>query len=148
MFELDYASLLDLYPHRVHVLGYVDVRLVAHALWLPRRVQVGAGPWHAAAYVEGVATHPNHRGRGYGTAVMRRLQQEIASYDLGTLSAAVPEWYERLGWVRWQGSLLVLKDGELQATPDECAMVYRTPRTGELDLTTSLTAKWRPFKVW
>jgi aminoglycoside 2'-N-acetyltransferase I len=147
-FGLDYGPLLESFVGRVHVLGYADRRLVAHALWLPRPLQAGAGPWLEVAYVEAVATHSDYRRRGYGTAVMRRLQQEIAGYDLGALSTGVPGWYERLGWMRWLGPLLVLKDGQFQSTPGECVMVYRTPRTGELDLRASLTARWRPFEVW
>lgn len=150
VFELDYRYYMDLCPDRVHVLGYEDGRLVSHALWLERRMRVGGGPWQLAAYIEGVATHPDYEGRGYGSAVMRRIAQEIGSYAFGALSPAVPQWYERLGWVRWQGPLLIEKDGVIEETtdPDELVMVYRTPRTGELDLTASLTAEWRPFEPW
>ena len=57
VFRLDYAFYMNLDLPRVHVLGYAGERLVAHALWLTRRLRVGAGPWLEAAYVEGVATH-------------------------------------------------------------------------------------------
>ncbi len=76
VFELDYAYYMNLCPDRVHVLGYVDSQLVAHALWLDRPLRAGYGPWLNSAYVEGVATHADQRGRGYGAAVMRRLQAE------------------------------------------------------------------------
>ena len=79
---------------------------------------------------------------------MRRLQQEIAGYALGALSPSRPEWYDRLGWERWQGSLFIEQDGATQVTPDECVLVYRTPNTGALDLGASLTAPWRPFELW
>ena len=75
---------------------------MAHALWLERSLRIGNGPWLDAATVEGVATHPDHQRQGHGSAVMRRLQQEIAGYVLGALSPSRPEWYERLGWVRQQ----------------------------------------------
>ena len=86
MFRLDYAFYMNLDLHRVHVLGYAGERLVAHTLWLTRRLQVGVGPWFEAAYVEGVATHADFRRQGYGSAVMRRLQEEISGFDLGALS--------------------------------------------------------------
>jgi len=150
IFDLDYRYLLDLCPDRVHVLGYVQGRLVSHALWLDRRMRVGGGPWQIAAYVEGVATHPDYEGRGYGSAVMRRLAQEIGRYAFGALSPAVPEWYERLGWVRWQGPLLIERDSVVEVTtdPEEMVLIYRTPRTGALDLTATLTGEWRPFEPW
>lgn len=99
------------------MLGYLDGELVAHALWLDRSLRGGGGSWLNAAYVEGVATHADHRGRGYGAAVMRCLQAGIAAYDLGALSPAVPEWYAKLGCERWLGPLWIEHDGALEATP-------------------------------
>lgn len=148
VFEMDYSYYMNLCPDRVHILGYDDVRLVSHALWMERRMRVGDGPWLCAAYIEGVATHADYRRRGYGSAVMRRLHQEIAGYALGALSPAEPEWYESLGWVRWQGRLLIDQDGDVKATPDDVAMVYRTPRSGPWDIRAPLTAEWRPFELW
>ncbi len=148
VFQIDYAFYMNLGLYRVHVLGYDDGRLVSHALWLERQLRIGDGPWRNAAYVEGVATHADARRRGYGSAVMQRLQGEIAGYDLGALSPSRPEWYERLGWERWQGPLFIEQDGATQATPDECVLIYRTPNTGALDLGASLTAPWRPFELW
>ena len=86
VFETDYSFYMNLDLERGHVLGYTDGCLVAHALWLNRPLRVGDGPWLLSAYVEGVATHPDYQGRGYGSAVMRRLQHEIRDFDLGALS--------------------------------------------------------------
>lgn len=149
VFKLDYALYMRLCPDRTHVLGYVDGQLAAHALWLDRPLRVGDGPWLCSAYVEGVATHADHRQRGYGAALMRRLQAEIQDYHLGALSPAVPEWYARLGWERWQGPLWIEHDGALEPTPDEeIVLIYRTPRTAALELAAPLIAPWRPFELW
>jgi aminoglycoside 2'-N-acetyltransferase I len=148
VFGMDYSYYMNLCPDRVHVLGYVGGSLVSHALWLDRRLRIGGGSWRVAAYVEGVATRADCRARGYGSAVMRRLAHEIAGYDLGALSPAEPAWYERLGWVRWQGPLWIERDGLLEATPGETVLICRTARTGPLDLTATLTGEWRPFELW
>ena len=148
VFNLDYSYYTSLCPVRVHVLGYADDRLVSHALWLDRRLRIGDGPWLNTAYVEGVATHPDYRKLGYGSAVMQRVQQEISGYDLGALSPAREDWYARLGWQRWLGALWIDKQGSLIPTLDEAVMVYRTPRTGDLDLAATLTGEWRPFEPW
>ena len=148
VFKLDYAFYMNLDLVRVHVLGYVGERLVAHALWLERRLRIGDGPWRRAAYVEGVAVHADCRGRGIGSAVLRRLQAGVGGYDLAALSPSDAGWYERLGWERWRGPLQIIKDGVAQATPDDEVVVYRTPRTGGLDLDAALTGEWRPFELW
>jgi len=54
---------------------------------------------------------------------MQRLQCEIAGYDLGALSPSRPQWYERFGWIRWQGPLRIMKGGDMIETPDECVLV-------------------------
>ena len=149
VFELDYAYYMNLCPDRVHVMGYVGDELVAHALWLDRPLRIGDGPWLNSAYVEGVATHAGYRRRGFGAAVMHRLQVAIQDYDLGALSPAVPEWYVKLGWDRWRGPLWIEQNGALLPTPDdELVLIYRTPRTPQLDLHATLTAPWRPFELW
>jgi aminoglycoside 2'-N-acetyltransferase I len=148
VFHLDYSYYMNLCPQRVHVLGYVDGRLVSHALWLERRLRVGDGPWLQAAYVEGVVTQAPYRRQGFASAVMRRIQDEIRGYQLAGLSPAVPDWYAGLGWERWRGPLFIVKDGVLQATPDGLVMIHRTPCSPQIDLDASLTGEWRPFELW
>lgn len=148
VFSCDYRSLLDLCPVRTHVLRYEDGRLASHALWLDRPLRMGDGPWRNAAYIEGVATHPDYRRRGYGAAVMNRVQKGIAEYDFGALSPAVEPWYAALGWERWRGPLFIEQEGRVVETPGETVLIYRTSHTGALDLNASLTALWRPFEVW
>ena len=148
VFQLDCSYFMNLYATRVHVLGYVDGLLVTHALWLNRSLQVGDGPWLNSAYVEGVATHIEYQGLGFGSALMRHLQTEIAGYDLGALSPDVPEWYTKLGWERWRGPLRVLHGDQTRPTPSEHVLVYRTPHSPALDLNAPLTAPWRPSSQW
>ena len=148
VFHCDYRGLMELCPERTHVLGYAHGRLVAHALWLDRPLRVNWGPWLHTAYVEGVATLPGYRKRGYGGAVMRCLQEEVAGYDFAALSPAEEEWYIALGWERWLGPLYIEEECSVTPTPDDCVLIYRTPKTGKLDLKSSLTAPWRPFELW
>ncbi len=148
VFRCDYAYYMNFDLYRVHVLGYVGERLAAHALWLTRRLRIGDGPWFEAAYVEGVAVHPAFRSCGHGSAVMRRLQDEVRGYELAALSPADAGWYARLGWERWRGPLFIVKDGVVHAMPDDKVLICPTPRTGALDLDASLTGEWRPFELW
>jgi aminoglycoside 2'-N-acetyltransferase I len=150
IFNCNYRELMDLVPIRTHVLGYESGKLVAHALWLDRPLRIAWGPWFDAAYVEGLATHPGYRGRGYGAAIMRRLQEEIVTYPLAALSPAdeVIDWYLALGWERWRGSLWIEEECSVSPTPEETVLIYRTPKTPPLNLTAPLAAPWRPFAWW
>jgi aminoglycoside 2'-N-acetyltransferase I len=84
-------------------LCYVGV-ILREAWWNDRAVQVGG--------VGGVKTHPASRGRGLATIAMQRALDFFhrqADVDLGLLGCEpdlVP-FYERLGWRRLPGDLLV-----------------------------------------
>ena len=100
------------------------------------------------AYVEAVATAPPHQGRGYGSAVMRRLAAAIGDYELGGLSTGRFSFYERLGWERWPGPLAIRTQHGLLHTPGERVLILRLPRTPPLDPHALLTAEWRPGELW
>jgi aminoglycoside 2'-N-acetyltransferase I len=98
--------------------------------------------------VEAVATADAYRGRGYATAVMQRLGQEIIDFELGGLSPAEQGLYLRLGWELWRGPLFIRTAAELVPTPDEVVMVLRLPNTPSLDLDAALSAEWREGELW
>ena len=131
-----------------HVLGRHRGRLVCHAMWITRWLQPQGHAPLKTAYVELVATHPDHRRRGYATAIMKRVAVEIADEELGGLSPATHRLYERLGWRFWRGPLFARIDGGTLATTDERVMVLRLPRTPSLDLQAPLSVEWRAGEVW
>lgn len=147
-FETNYGEFLQAFGAVTHVLGTLKGIVVSHALWLDRQLLVGGEHVVRAAYVEAVATTPEHRGRGFGSAVMTRLMYEIGCYEMGALATGVPEWYERLGWHRWAGELLVQRGKRVRPAKDEIVMVCAPSGKYPLDLRASLTAAWRRYEVW
>ena len=147
-FGEDLGNLFDLLPGSTHVLARHRHELVGHACWVTRWLQPAGLPPLRTAYVEAVATAPARQGRGIGTAVMRRLAEEIAGYDLGALSPAVEPFYERLGWLNWRGPTAIRMEDALLPTPGEEVMILRTPLTPPLDLEVRITAEWRPGELW
>ena len=148
-FEEDFEALFETFSEATHVLGYRAEMLVSHALWVTRWLQVETDRPLRTAYVEAVATDPAHRGRGYATAVMKRVAEEIQTYDLGALSPFSAAYYERLGWELWRGPLYIRTGTGLVRTPgDEEVMVLRLPNTPALDLDAALSAEWREGELW
>ena len=147
-FEEDFSSYLDEFGDPVHVLAKLDDVLVSHALWITRWMEIKDLARLRTAYVEGVATEEIHHGKGYATAVMKRLAGEIQGYDIGGLSPADTTLYTRLGWEYWQGSLYTRKDSAWLMVPEESAMILHTPRTPSLDIQASLSIEWREGEVW
>jgi GNAT superfamily N-acetyltransferase len=131
-----------------HLLGRQGGHLVCHAMWITRWLQPQGSAPLKTAYVELVATHPDHRNRGYASAIMEDLAQEIAGEEMGGLSPATHGLYERLGWRFWRGPLFARTDGGMLPTPDERVMVLHLPRTPPLNLQAPLSVEWRPGEVW
>jgi aminoglycoside 2'-N-acetyltransferase I len=148
-YEEDLTELFESFTGATHILGTVGGTLVSHALWVTRRLQVETQSLLRTAYVELVATDPAWQRRGFATAVMNRVAEDIRDYDIGALSPFSVDYYARLGWERWQGPLFIRKDDDLLPTPDdEDVMILRLPRTPELDLHATLSVEWREGEVW
>jgi aminoglycoside 2'-N-acetyltransferase I len=146
----DLAPLFRAYGPGLHVLGRAGGELVTHAMWLTRWLQPGGSAPLRTAYVEAVATHPDHQRRGYASAAMRRLVETIPDdHVLAALSPATRRIYERLGWRLWEGPLAIrMPDGTTEPTPHEEVMVLELPGRPRLDRTAPLSAEWRAGELW
>ncbi|HYN64514.1 MAG TPA: GNAT family N-acetyltransferase, partial [Candidatus Limnocylindrales bacterium] len=126
--------------------------IVAHAAIVDRLLYPGDGVLHAG-YVEAVAVLPDRQGGGLGTLVMEEIGRMIdQAYELGALGTGSQPFYERVGWVVWQGPTWIRqRDGRLERSPDEDGgiMIRMTPLTPSgLDLALPLAVDWRPGEVW
>ena len=148
-YEEDMEPLFNTFVNAPHVLGFYDGALVAHALWVTRHLQAGTNPLMKTAYVEAVATEQAYRNRGFATAIMKRLANEIQDFDVAALSPFSVAYYERLGWELWRGSLFIRTENGLLPSPDdEEVMILRLPKTPDLDLRQPLSAEWREGELW
>ena len=135
-----------------HVLAVEDGEILAHGAVVPRTLAAGERALRTG-YVEGVATRADRRGRGLATLVMQEAGRVIGrDYELGTLAdgTGIPGFYQRLGWETWQGPTFVAgpRGRERTAEDDGSVLVLRTPATGALEVTGSITCDWRPGDVW
>lgn len=136
-------------PDTIHVIGIHEERVVAHAALHTRWLGLPDYPLLKTAYVDSVATLPRQRGKGYASAVMRRLATHVRKYDIGALAANTPHFYERLGWELWHGPLFARRDGEVIPAPNEHGvMILRLPGTPRLSLWEPLSVEWREGDVW
>ena len=78
----------------------VEGQIVATLRIWDRRSQIGATTVPMAG-IGGVCADPEHRGSGYGSALMRNTVRHLSTlgYDLGVLFTIIPcRFYQRLGW--------------------------------------------------
>ncbi len=115
-------------------LCYVGI-VLREARWNDRAVKIGG--------IGGVKTHPASRRRGFaGTAVLRALDffREQGDVDFGLLvcEPALVPFYERLGWRRFPGDLLVRqKQATVRFTfnlPMTTPIRLQEPLAGTIDL--------------
>jgi aminoglycoside 2'-N-acetyltransferase I len=124
-------------PHQWGVIGwdaegvalcYVGV-ILREARWNERGVRVGG--------IGGVKTHPAFRGRGFATSAIRRALdffhgQGDVDFGLLVCEPGLVPLYERLGWRRFPGDLLVT---QRQAT---VPFTFNLPMTTPIRLRESL----------
>jgi GNAT superfamily N-acetyltransferase len=82
------------------IVAVVGDELAATAVWRPFTWHDGDRAW-PAAMVGCVVTHPRHRGRGLGSAVMDGVRSRLIAHgaQVGVLWAGRHDFYERLGWL-------------------------------------------------
>jgi aminoglycoside 2'-N-acetyltransferase I len=150
----DFGRLFEDLTGSAHVLARDEHgALVSHAEWVTRWLQPAGRPILRTAYVEAVATAPEHQRRGFATAVLRALSGLLTidtSWELAALSPSDPAFYARLGWELWQGPLGIRRGDSIDPTPaDEQVMILRLPRTpATLETASLLTAEWRAGELW
>jgi len=134
----------------VHIVVEIGGEIVAHAAVVQRELHIGQRPVRTG-YVEAVATRPDRQGEGHGTLAMLDVNEIIRDrFELGALGTGSHHFYERLGWVAWQGPTFVRTEDGLRRTPDEDGgiLVLDTPTSPPLDLRAPLSCEWRPGDVW
>jgi aminoglycoside 2'-N-acetyltransferase I len=145
----DFKNLFTHIKDGRHVLAHRELELVSHAVVTTRWVQPDGHRVLKTAYVDAVSTLPRYEGRGYGSAVMRRLASEIDDYEIACLQTDRPGFYDRLGWEVWRGPLAGRGDDGLIPTPEQRGvMVLRLPPTPPLDLDSQLTIECQPERIW
>lgn len=147
-FEGPMESFIVQHTGGAHVLAKQDGMLVGHASWVPRQLQPEGLPLLQTAYVEDVGIHPTVQGMGVGTAVMRRMAEEIKGFEVGGLATGKFGFYARLGWEIWRGKTATRTAQGLLFNEDEGLMILRLARTPSLDLDAMITVEWRPSEVW
>ena len=131
-----------------HVVATEGQAVVAHAAVVPRTLDIG-GRELRAGYVEAVATDRARRGEGLGSEVMARVGEVVrAEFEIGALSTGVHHFYERLGWVRWQGPSFVRRGDRVVRTPDEDDGLMVLLTGVDVDLTAPITCEERPGDDW
>jgi aminoglycoside 2'-N-acetyltransferase I len=123
-------------PHQWSVIGWgaEDVALcyvgavLRDAHWNDRAVRVGG--------IGGVKTHPASRGRGFATTAIQRAldffhEQRDVDFGLLVCEPGLLPFYERLGWRRFPGDLLVTQRQAtavyVQLADDDPASAARIP---------------------
>ena len=124
--------------------------IIAHVAVVLRVLEVADQPFRTG-YVEGVATDPARQREGLGAQTMGEVSTLLlGEFEMGALSTSVHEFYERLGWERWNGPTYVRHGSDVVRTEDEDAgvMVLRFGPSKHIDLTASISCKRRLGDDW
>jgi aminoglycoside 2'-N-acetyltransferase I len=149
--EEDFRNLFSYVPSGGwHFLAYQGDQLISHAMATTRWLQPEGHPLLKTAYIDAVSTLPDYQGRGYGSAVMRRLAVEIDDeYVIACLETDREAFYARLGWESWRGPLAGRGDQGLVLTPEQQGiMILRLSQTPPLEFESLLTIECQTGRIW
>jgi GNAT superfamily N-acetyltransferase len=147
----DFNRLFEYIPDGVDVLGYLGDQLVSHAILSTRWMQINDGPLLRCAYVDAVATHPDHRRKGYGAAVMRQLAEEMVrlEYQIAGLSTSTPAFYQSVGWEIWRGPLAGrTATGLVETIEEDPVMILRLPVTPSFEIARDRLSIEQQGRIW
>lgn len=130
------------------VIGRLNGIVVSHGMWSTRRLWLEDGTYLKTAFLDAVATDPKWQGHGFGSAIIRRLCEEISEFDISCLTTNRVSFYENLGWERWAGPLATDRNSSVELESGEFAMVWRTPKTPPLNSNSVLTIEGRSGSDW
>jgi aminoglycoside 2'-N-acetyltransferase I len=134
----------------MHALVWEGDELVGHASVVQRRL-LHAGYTLRTGYVEGVAVHPGHRGRGHAATMMSALERIIrGAYDVGALGSTdeAASFYAKRGWQLWRGTTWGLTPTGRIRTESDDGGIHVLEVTPALDLDGELTCDWREGDLW
>ena len=133
-----------------HVIGSEAGAVVSHAAVVARTIEVGDDSF-AAGYLEGVATRSDRQRQGLGALVMTAAAEVIRrQFAFGVLSTSSQDFYQHLGWERWQGPTFVRVDGTLVRSEeeDDGIMVLRFGPSEAVELTAAISCDSRSGDDW
>lgn len=107
-----------------HFFARWEGTLASHVALFPQRFEHATGVWYGG-FIEDVATDPAMLGRGCASALLVAAAEAARQSGMPVLGlgTAIPEFYERLGWRRWNGpAAFARSDGHIR--PDPGLMIH------------------------
>ena len=135
-------------PDGMHVMGRIDDKLVAHLVITDRWLKIEGGAQLKTAYIDAVATLPEHRRQGYAGELIKRAVALCAQrYDVIGLATDKPELYARYGFAKWKGRQFIEKECAVgtELSPEQNNLMLRVSNMALIsDWSKTMTANWRP----
>jgi predicted N-acetyltransferase YhbS len=120
------------------LLALLDGRPVSHLVVHRWRLRVLGGPASGVPFggIGEVATHPDVRGRGYSSELLRRSIALMARFrqPLSVLGTPIPDFYARLGWESLSRVDFALSFPATETATRDALSAGQAPRPGGDDL--------------
>jgi len=109
-----------------YFIGFLDETIIAHGSVISRSIYINEKAL-IVGYVEAIAVLPSYWRQGFGTQLMKHITQFCYNnYELSMLSTDEKTFYEKLGWLQFQGESFV-RNGKFEVRTveeDDGLMLY------------------------
>ena len=108
-----------------YFIGYLGDTIIAHGSVVPRSMFID-GEAITVGYVEAIAVLPSHWRQGFGTQLMKEVTQFCHNnYEISMLSTDENQFYQRIGWLQFQGESFVKNsDTEVRTAEEDEGLMF------------------------
>ena len=115
-----------------YFVGFLDETIIDHGSVISRSMYINEKAL-TVGYVEAIAVLPSYWRQGFGTQLMKQITQFCYNnYELSMLSTDEKTFYEKLGWLQFQGESFV-RNGKFEVRTveeDDGLMLYFSKNCG------------------
>ena len=102
-----------------YFIGFLENTIIAHGAVVPRPMTIN-GTNLTVGYVEAIAVLPSQWRHGFGTQLMKEVTQFCHNnYEISMLSTDENQFYQRIGWLQFQGESFVKNSNTEVRTAEE-----------------------------
>jgi aminoglycoside 2'-N-acetyltransferase I len=108
-----------------YFIGFLENTIIAHGAVVPRPMTIN-GTNLAVGYVEAIAVLPSRWRLGFGTQLMKEVTQFCHNnYEISMLSTDENQFYQRIGWLQFQGESFVKNsDTEVRTAEEDEGLMF------------------------
>ena len=132
-----------------YFIGFLENTIIAHGAVVPRPMTIN-GNNLTVGYVEAIAVLPSQWRHGFGTQLVKEVTQFCQNnYGISMLSTDENQFYQRIGWLQFQGESFVKNSNtEVRTAEEDEGLMFLPGKKSEITEIRSAVCDARSGDSW